>query len=315
MIKTVIKPKKKVLLIKSLKITLVIFIVIILLLEGLSIYIVHKFSHPKISKLHSNIANYGISDYEKVTFNSSKKDVKLNGYLFKTENSKKTVIICHGYGDNKYVEKTEQNVKNDNIKLSKLFLKYGYNALIFDFRGHGDSEGAGVTIGYNEQQDLLGAIDFVKSKKLGDEIGAIGFSMGAATVLSVVNKTNDLNFVIADSPFSDLKDYLNANMSLWTGLPNFISPMVLANFKLYYGVNFNEISPMKSVLKSDIPILLIHGKNDTTIPYSESIKIEKNLKNKDSKLVLFNDCTHVGAFSSNPKKYEDVLKNFFDKMQ
>ncbi|NMM64030.1 alpha/beta fold hydrolase [Clostridium sp. P21] len=299
---------------KTLEIVLVFILIAIIVLEGFSAYIVIKFSHPKSISLHPDIKGYGIKTYENVNFNSLSNNITLNGCLIKNGNSKKTIIICHGYGDSKFMSggKTASSVKVDNLQLSKIFLSQGYNTLLFDFRGHGDYAGKdGVTIGFKEQQDLLGAVNFIKSKGIGDKIGVIGFSMGAATALSSIDKTNDISFVIADSPFSDLKTYLQSNMKIWTGLPDFpFVPMVLLNFKLIYGVDYSTVKPVSSVSKSKIPILLIHGKKDTTIPYTESLKIEKSFKNSKSKLVSFPDSTHIGSYSIYQNKYEEVLKDF-----
>lgn len=299
---------------KFMKTSLIIILFMLLLIEFFSIYIVAKFSHPKSINLQPSFREYGIENFEKVHFNSKNDNLYLSGYLIKNKGSKKTIIICHGYGDSKFMVggRTPSDVKIDNIKLAKLFLTQGYNTLLFDFRGHGEYAGKnGVTIGYNEQQDLLGAISFIKSKGIGDKIGLIGFSMGAATSLSVLDKTKDVSFAIADSPFSDLKNYLSSNMKVWTGLPNFpFVPMIILNFKIIYGVDYSTVSPLNSVSKSDIPILLIHGKKDITIPYTESIKIEKSLNNKKSKLLLFDASTHVGSYSLYGDKYENVLKEF-----
>ncbi len=299
---------------KFMKILLILLLITILILEAFSAYIVIKFSHPKSTNFHSNIKEYGIENYEKISFNSFSDNVNLKGYLIRNGNSKKTVIICHGYGDSKFMVggRTPNSVKVDNLQLSKLFLNQGYNALLFDFRGHGEYAGRdGVTIGFKEQQDLLGAVNFVKSKGIGNKIGVIGFSMGAATALSALDKTDKINFAIADSPFSDLKNYLYTNMKVWTGLPNFpFVPMIVLNFKLIYGVDYSTIIPLNSVKKSTIPILLIHGKGDTTIPYTESVKMEKLLKNKNSKLVLFKDSVHVGSYFMYQTQYEETIKKF-----
>ncbi len=304
---------------KTIKIVLVFVLIAILFLEIFSVYIVIKFSHPKSINFHPNIESYGIKNYKNVIFNSFNDNIKLNGCLIKNDNSKKTVIICHGYGDSKFIVggRTPSSAKIDTLQLSKIFLKEGYNTFLFDFRGHGNYAGRdGVTIGFKEQQDILGAINFIKSKNIGDIIGVIGFSMGASTALSSIDKTNDINFVIADSPFSDLKTYLHYNMKFWTGLPDFpFVPMVLLNFKLIYRVNYNNVSPVNSVSKSKIPVLLIHGKKDTTIPYTESLKIKKSFKNSKSKLVSFSDSIHIGSYFIYPKKYEVVLKDFLESIE
>lgn len=299
---------------RFMKILFIFILITMLILEVFSVYIVLKFSHPNSSNLSPDIRKYGIENYEKVSFNSLKDNLDLNGYLIRSGNSRNTIILCHGYTDSKFIVggKTSSSPSVDNLKLAKLFSDLGFNTLLFDFRGHGErSAKAGVTIGFNEQKDLLGAINFVKSKGIGDKIGLIGFSMGAATTLSVLDKTNDISFAIADSPFSDLKNYLNNNMAVWTHLPNFpFVPMIILNFKLIYGVDYSTVSPLNSVSKSNIPILLVHGKNDTTIPYTESVTMEKLLKNNKSKLVLFEDSNHIGSYFLYKDKYETTLREF-----
>ncbi|MBC2580457.1 alpha/beta hydrolase [Clostridium sp. DJ247] len=290
------------------RLTLIFILFVAFIFEIIAIYIVLKFGHPKSSPYISNPLDYDINNYEEVSFKSRKDSLSLSGYFMKSLSSNKSIIICHGYGNNRF--KAGENV--DQLKLSKLFLDYGYNVFIFDFRGHGEYAGKnGVTIGYNEQQDLLGAIDFIKSKNPYGEIGLVGFSMGAATILSVLDKTKDISFAIADSPFSDLKEYLNSNMAFWTGLPNFpFSPLVLANFKLIYGVDFNKVSPVISVAKTNVPILIIHSKKDKAIPYKESVKIASNFKNQESKLVSFPGSPHIGSYKLYEKQYVNMLKEF-----
>src|SRR5207249_9000031 len=57
----------------------------------------------------------------------------------------------------------------------------GYALLVFDFRGHGLSTGSGGFLGVDEKRDILGAIEFLKSRSDvdGSRIGLWGIGMGA----------------------------------------------------------------------------------------------------------------------------------------
>lgn len=294
----------------AIKILIFVIFISLIYLESVSLYIVNKFSHPEPFGFESYPISYGIEDFEKVYFESAKKDLTLNGY-FMRKNSTKTIIICHGYGNNKFANRIYVDQPFYQLELAKFLLDNGYNVLIFDFRGHGeDAKKTRVTISYDEQQDLIGAINFVQSKGM-KEIRIIGFSGGGATALSVLDKTNDVDFVIADSAFSDLNDYLKENMSLWTGFPDIpYTYLVLLNMKLLHGVKFSDASPVDSVSKTSIPILLIHGKKDKDIPYSESVEISKNFKHDKSRIVLFPDAEHCTSFVDDTDEYRSTIMQF-----
>lgn len=291
-------------------------IILLLVLEGVSIYVVKKFDSPKEIEVNKNPSNYGVKNYENVSFRSNKNDITLSGWILKAPKSKKTIIICHGYSDNRIYQYSSHKIVVNCVEYAKFLINLGYNVLLFDFRGHGEEAGlAPTTLGYNEQQDLLGAIKYVKHKGIGQQIGLIGFSMGAATVLSSLDKTKDVNFVIADSPFSDLKGYLEDNMTNWTGLPKYpFMPLVLLNFKILDGVNYNEVSPKNSVKSANIPVMLIHGLKDTTIPENESLIIKKNLKNPHCRLELFKNAIHIGSYYSEPSRYKKVVSDFIKEI-
>lgn len=47
------------------------------------------------------------------------------------------------------------------------------------------------------------------------------------------------------------------------------------------GVNLNSISPAAHAGKADAPVLLIHGREDTTVPFEQSVLMEDKLKDAD----------------------------------
>jgi alpha-beta hydrolase superfamily lysophospholipase len=59
------------------------------------------------------------------------------------------VVICHGAGAN----------RGNFIDFLSVFHTRGYNSLIFDARGHGDSDGHTCTFGLYETRDVAGGGD------------------------------------------------------------------------------------------------------------------------------------------------------------
>ena len=62
------------------------------------------------------------------------------------------------------------------LGIASWLVKHGYNVLMFDIRGHGESEGSKISGGYYEKRDLLGAVEYVKGRGF-ERIGVLGFSM------------------------------------------------------------------------------------------------------------------------------------------
>ena len=58
------------------------------------------------------------------------------------------------------------------------------NVLLFDFRGHGESDGHTVRFGAGERRDVLAAVAYLRERRPGQarQVVGLGVSMGAATL-------------------------------------------------------------------------------------------------------------------------------------
>lgn len=136
--------------------------------------------------------------YEKVAF-KTRDGLELRGWFIpSTTGEKRTIVMCHGWGDNKGELLKQTYFLNENG---------GFNLLYFDFRSHGESEGEITTIGGLETIDFDAAIDWLRKAKpgLADSIGVFGLSMGAAVTVASLPKHPDLRCAVVESPFSDYR--------------------------------------------------------------------------------------------------------------
>ena len=64
----------------------------------------------------------------------------------------------------------------------------GYGVLAFDARGHGDSAGSGMDLGWHGEDDLGGALDHVATSRASTRgrLGAVGLSMGGEEALALL---------------------------------------------------------------------------------------------------------------------------------
>ena len=271
---------------------------------GISGYVGWNLTHPNRKPVVSNPSEFGLT-YQNVKFSSQNDNVNLAGWYIPAENSKAIVIQAHGYGGSRTKEEP-------SLPLTEALVKKGISVLMFDFRASGESEGSLVSVGDFEQRDLLGAFNYVKS--LGyQNIGIIGYSMGASTTAVVAANEAGIKSVVLDSPFADLNEYLQVNMPLWTKLPNFpFTPLILHEIPIITGIKPENVSPYHEMEKfKERPVLFIAGDADETIPMENSKELWEKVNNLNDEFWVVPGAKHVGSYSVVPDQYLAKVTTFF----
>lgn len=228
-------------------------------------------------------------------------------YNEQSANSPKVAVICHGHTWNRI----------NSVKYANIFYARGYNVVIYDHAYFGKSDGKYTTLGDGERYDLSKVLDFVR-EKFGQNaiVGLHGESLGAATVLLVLGLRNDIDFVVADCPFSDTMSYYRQLCVKVTHLPSFpIVDFANAMSKRKFGYNFKNVSPIAAVKQSETPICFIHGKADTFIRSMHSERMYEVCKNPLSELHLVENAEHARSHVTNPKEYWKMVGDFVDKVE
>lgn len=248
--------------------------------------------------------DYGL-DFELISF-QSRDDISLEGWFIPAQQPKnRTIIFAHGYRGNRLEKKLPA------LKLAKDLTENGFHVLMFDFRSCGESSGHVASIGLYEQEDLLSAIAWVKVNHP-SSIGLIGFSMGASTALLAAARAPEVVGVVADSPFDELSTYLTEKFYVWTKLPSFpFTPLTLAFIRMHVG-SAKKVSPIKALKKiHPRPVLLIHGDQDYSIPYENSMRLHEAYK-EHSELWTVSNADHVQGYRLNREEYTRRVVQFFD---
>ena len=138
--------------------------------------------------------------------------LKLHSRLYRNPDSNRVAIMFHGY---------RGTARRDFSGGAMHMIKKGYNVLLVDERGHGESKGHSITFGAREKHDVLSWISFAK-KEFGEniEIILVGISMGAATILYAAQYIKEPVKLICDCPYSTGKEILCEfmkvlNLKLW----------------------------------------------------------------------------------------------------
>lgn len=289
---------------------LIIIFVIFSILIGISIYFTYIIIHPKTidhSCGYAREVKLGRIDPD-VYSGLKKEEVIIKspyGYslfgLFFNNNSRITIIICHGISLNLF----------SSIKYLPLYVNRGYNILVYDHRNHGNSGGKTTTYGYYEKYDLKACVDWVINHCGTDStIGVHGESMGAAIAMQYAALERVVSFYVIDCPFSDLTSQFVIRAKDDYGLPSF--PLInLCGIihKLLTGVSFNQVSPIQVIATIETPMLFIHGSEDRYVPTKMSIDLY-NRKNGIKRIYIAPNSGHVESYTNNPEEYNEALKEF-----
>ena len=187
----------------------------------------------------------------------SKDGLTLHAYLYKGE-SNKFLLTIHGY---------KGKATNNGI-LYRALAEEGYSILVLDVRGHGKSEGKWLSMGLWEKEDTLLWIEYIRKTNPDALIALHGVSMGASTVMMASGSNPEgVKAAIEDCGYSSLYDEFSCQLKALFHLPPHpLLDIISLWCRIRLGLSFSSIRPVDAVKKTTIPMLFIHGSEDTFVP-------------------------------------------------
>ena len=256
--------------------------------------------------------DYGVKDYRDVSFVTDD-GVTLAGWWLPVKRPAKpigTVLLTHG------VFKNRQQVLSRALFCSKL----GYQALLFDMRGMGQSGNSAVSGGLLEAGDYLAAEKYLESRhQLVKPVIFFGFSLGSMAALRAGVKSPDVDAVIADSPLANLKSYVSRRTmgGNFASLPGFLNAC-LKNYDLLTGLHLTEndmdLTPVVEQLKQPA-VLYITGESDDLAKSKEVQQLFSHTPSPHRRLVYIPDSGHEETFKKFPLIYEKEVRDFLTDLK
>lgn len=260
---------------------LIVFLLIIAVIIILFFIVLHLGFRAPRNRQTKTPSDFGI-DFEEA-FIPSISGKKLHSWLLPVEGSQETLVVLHGWGGN-----TELM-----MPLAIPFYKAGMNVLLIDSRSHGKSDSATFSSLPRFAEDLGMAIDWLKKEypDLSENIAVLGHSVGAGAALFETSKRNDISAVISISTFAHAHWMMTRYLSSFH-LPKFLIHIILSYVQWLIGHSFTTFAPLHTVCDIDAPILIVHGKDDTTIPIEDAHAIMKNCPKSHLELLEIDDAGH-----------------------
>ncbi len=244
--------------------------------SAVSIYIAMRIMDVKRMPMDTTPAALGLQ-YQDVAFPSRYDNVQLKGWFIPGVlpkgqlTTQRTIIMVHGDSSNRV------DPAVGILSLSADLARHGFAVLTFDMRGNGQSPAAPRSLGYFEQRDVLGAVDFLRSGPLPypelshpQAIGGWGESLGGSTLILATANEPAIRAIVSDSAFADalprLERDVHAGVAPVIGHPpTMFTPGGLIAAQVLYGVDYYHTRPVDVIASiAPRPIFLIQGTADNT---------------------------------------------------
>jgi pimeloyl-ACP methyl ester carboxylesterase len=258
---------------------------------------------PRLS-VNTTPASVGLA-YDNVSFPSRGDGVLLKGWYLPGQGHS-IIIVVHGG----YQNRLDDNV--DTLGLARDLIQRGYDILLFDLRGRGESAGTAHAL-MNFQQDIGGAVDFAGSKGyLRDNIGIIGFCSGAISTCIYAGENDDVGAIVLDGCSTTVRNMVYAQAKD-RGIPKFLvsifMPGLTSLTKLFY--HYHEVDPIDVIANVNCPIFFIHEEKDNFVSRAEMSRLFSVSKNPANQIWEIANALHSQGYKEDPLQYIDHLDGFF----
>lgn len=295
---------------RALKILAALIALLAVVYVAASIFVANSALSAEMAPLSERPADYGLA-YEDVEFSPRGwPELQLRGWWLPSDREAEphaTVIRVHGIDSN----------RSSLLGLSAALSRAGFSVLVFDLRGHGESDAAQMGAGLRERDDVLGAVDYVIEQR-GARPGAVflhGNSYGGAISLMAGWLDERIAGVFADSAFASLSDLVAQEVSRRTALPRWaataLRPGIVLAGRIFQGVNISDVKPTADAAMYGYPLGLAHCRPDDRIPLAHFERIRSSVRHAPDARV-FEDCPHSDAWEVDPSEYEAMVIRYFE---
>ena len=218
--------------------------------------------------------------------------------------SPRTMIFCHGYSG--------APISNFCVQAER-FCKQGWNLLFIIQRAHGESGGKRLGLGVLERYDLLQWIEFASQKSGVEEIVLYGSSMGAAAVGYASDMITDtkVKALVMDCAFSSPYRQLTCD-GRTRRLP---TSLLLPVMRVIAWLDMHEdiYRPVgKSLRKTPIPVLFLHGEADKTVAVSQG-RENYEACGSEKKFITVEGADHILAYVTGGEAVQRQTEEFIDQ--
>jgi fermentation-respiration switch protein FrsA (DUF1100 family) len=243
-----------------------------------------KFLYKPLPEVTYTPGELGL-DFEDVTF-STDDGVKLTGWYVPADESKPTILFCHGNGGNMMHRLDSINIFNN----------LGLNCFIFDYRGYGQSRGRPTEEG--TYVDAAASYRYLTEDKMiePEDIIIFGRSLGGSIAAQLATNVKAQSLVIESS----FTSYVDIGETFYPYMP----------VRWFAAFGYKTAEYLRDV---DCPVMIIHSRNDEIIPFELGLELHE-IANEPKRMVEING-SHNDGFLISGEIYKKAWTSWLKELQ
>ena len=175
------------------------------------------------------------------------------------------VLVMHGWGSNAAMM----------WPVVRPLHAAGFAVLLIDARCHGLSDDETFTSMPRFAEDIAAGLAWLRNEPgiAADRLALLGHSVGAAAALLHASRHDDVCAVVSLSAFAHPREVMRRFMAEKRVPYAVLGWYVLRHVQRVIGASFDDIAPLTTLPRVRCPVLLVHGRGDATVPFSDALRL------------------------------------------
>ncbi|WP_088278349.1 alpha/beta hydrolase [Ideonella sp. A 288] len=148
----------------------------------------------------------------------------------------------------------------------------GHAVLLLDARCHGRSDDETFTSMPRFAEDIAAGLAWLRQQPgiAADRLSLLGHSVGAAAALLHAAHHGDVCAVVSLSAFAHPREVMRRLLAETRVPYPVVGWYVLRHVQRVIGASFDDIAPLATLARVRCPVLLVHGRQDATVPFADA---------------------------------------------
>jgi pimeloyl-ACP methyl ester carboxylesterase len=221
------------------------------------------------------------------------------GWMIRGQRGQGAVLLLHG-------------VRADRTAVlgrARFLAREGYTVLLIDLPAHGESGGDRITFGAREKDGVNTALAWLRTQVPGERIGAIGVSLGAASLV-LAHPAPALDAVVLESMYPTIDEAVANRLRVRFGAAGaWAAPLLVQQLPWRAQVAPASLRPIVDIATMSSPVFIISGTVDTQTPAAETHRIFAAIQSTRA-LWLVDGAAHVDLHAHAGLAYEQRVGAF-----